>query len=242
MTHYTYLLFNLLVIIVPLLCSLMPPFRSFMRWKATIAAILPMAGIFLLWDAAVIGKHWWFHPSYITGITLARLPIEEILFFFSVPFACLFVWKVLNHFARGTRHPHNQPLPLWGVVVLSLCTEILFLCGKSYTGLVVVAWIALLILHRVLSYPLRSSSILTPFIFFVLVSTFIWNGFLTALPITIYDPSYQLGIHIWTLPIEDFVYGLVLIMGTVMLFEYQVQSKQLVRRPHIYATTLHSRH
>jgi hypothetical protein len=38
---------------------------------------IAVAAPFLMWDAAVTGRHWWFSP--------------EILFFIAAPFACLFI-------------------------------------------------------------------------------------------------------------------------------------------------------
>jgi lycopene cyclase domain-containing protein len=53
----------------------------------TLKSIIPIAALFLIWDAIAIGEHiWWYNPRYMTGLTLAAdIPIEEVLFFVVIP-------------------------------------------------------------------------------------------------------------------------------------------------------------
>jgi len=54
---------------------------------------------FLIWDYwATLRGHWEFNPKYNMGIYIANLPLEEVLFFFAVPFSCLFLWLVIKEF------------------------------------------------------------------------------------------------------------------------------------------------
>ncbi|MGB9591461.1 MAG: lycopene cyclase domain-containing protein, partial [Candidatus Kryptoniota bacterium] len=50
--------------------------------------------VFVVWDIlAVEAGVWSFNRSYIIGIRFAQLPLEEILFFISVPVASILVWE-----------------------------------------------------------------------------------------------------------------------------------------------------
>ena len=80
-----YLLFNLAVIAGPLCLSFYPPSFFLDRWPRALRGVATIALPFLVWDALVAGRHWDFNPRYVLGIRLAGLPIEEILFFFTVP-------------------------------------------------------------------------------------------------------------------------------------------------------------
>lgn len=52
---------------------------------------------FIIWDIiAVERNHWSFNPKYLTGITFFGLPLEEYLFFFLIPQACLLIWGILT--------------------------------------------------------------------------------------------------------------------------------------------------
>jgi len=46
------------------------------------------------------------------------------------------------------------------------------------------------------------------------------NGYLTWRPIVIYNPDQFLGIRLWTIPLEDFLYGFGLITITIVLWEF----------------------
>ena len=52
-----------------------------------LAALLPVAGVFLIWDGiAVAAGVWWYNPRYILGlIAPGDLPLEEVLFFVVIP-------------------------------------------------------------------------------------------------------------------------------------------------------------
>jgi len=47
----------------------------------------------------------------------------------------------------------------------------------------------------------------------------IFNGYLTARPVVLYDPAYQLNLRIFTIPVEDFVYGYSHVFLTTIIYE-----------------------
>ena len=51
------------------------------------------------------------------------------------------------------------------------------------------------------------------------------NGYLTWRPIVLYNPDQFLGIRLWTIPLEDFLFGFGLITVTLVLWEYFVQKR-----------------
>lgn len=61
-------------------------------------AVLPVAAVFVVWDAVAIAAHiWTYNPRYITGIRLpAGIPIEELLFFIVIPLCGLFTYNAVD--------------------------------------------------------------------------------------------------------------------------------------------------
>jgi lycopene cyclase domain-containing protein len=55
-------------------------------------------------------------------------------------------------------------------------------------------------------------------VMFVLI--FIVNGYLTWRPIVIYGEGFYLGIRLFTIPAEDFLFGFSLITSNIILWEY----------------------
>jgi len=50
-------------------------------------SVLPVAAVFLVWDAiAIAARVWTYNPRYVTGARLPfHIPVEELLFFLVVP-------------------------------------------------------------------------------------------------------------------------------------------------------------
>ncbi len=93
---YEYLIFNIIVLSGPLFFGSLKQFYFLDKLKNALLSILISAIPFLLWDAAVTDRHWFFADEYTLGFRIFGLPFEEILFFFTVPYACLFTWQMVK--------------------------------------------------------------------------------------------------------------------------------------------------
>jgi lycopene cyclase domain-containing protein len=66
--------------------------------RRLVRAVLPVALVFLVWDAVAIAAGvWTYNGSYLTGVRLPfRLPIEEALFFVVIPVCALLTYNAVN--------------------------------------------------------------------------------------------------------------------------------------------------
>ncbi|MFZ0835178.1 MAG: lycopene cyclase domain-containing protein [Mycobacterium sp.] len=64
----------------------------------TLRAVLPVAVVFVVWDAlAIAGGVWTYNPRYITGIHLGfGIPLEELLFFIVIPLCGLLTFNAVT--------------------------------------------------------------------------------------------------------------------------------------------------
>jgi lycopene cyclase domain-containing protein len=64
------------------------------------------------------------------------------------------------------------------------------------------------------------------YLLLVLMFTLIFNGYLTWRPVVTYSVQYQLDFRIFTIPIEDFVYGTALIFMNTSIYQKIINKKE----------------
>ncbi|MDQ0381585.1 lycopene cyclase domain-containing protein [Amycolatopsis thermophila] len=86
MDHYQYLLVLAGCLAITLPLEFLGA-RVYRRPAALARAVLPVALVFLVWDAiAIAARVWWYDPGYLTGVRLPfAIPLEELLFFLVIP-------------------------------------------------------------------------------------------------------------------------------------------------------------
>jgi lycopene cyclase domain-containing protein len=218
-THYTYLLLDLLSVLFPFLLSFDKKVAFYKLWKYVFPAIIINGAFFVLWDIlfTAIGV-WGFNPTYITGIYLFNLPIEEVLFFVCAPYSCLFIYEVFNAYLKrdilGVCGKRISVL----ISVLSLMTCILYY-DKTYT--IVNAGICLaLVLFGTFIYKFRNLGRFYLTYFVALIPFLICDGLITGLPIVNYNDDENMTIRLFTIPLEDVFYCLSMLLGPVLLMHY----------------------
>ena len=215
--NFEYLIFNLVVISGPAFFGSLKCCYIWNHWKQILIAIALPAIPFLFWDALVTGAHWNFNPEYVSGIKIINLPIEEILFFITVPFACLFTWEMIIRRAKEKTLNLNW---LRMLVYFALPAGIYFFTiGKQYTGLT----LSFLFLANLVDQFLKTNLLFDRRFYFylllIVIFTLIFNGYLTWRPIVTYGVEYQLDFRTITIPVEDFFYGISLLWMNTSLYK-----------------------
>ncbi len=216
--NFEYLIFNAIVISGPAFFGSLKCCYIWNHWKQMLIAIVIPAIPFLLWDALVTGAHWHFNPKYVSGIKIINLPIEEILFFITVPFACLFTWEMIIRRAKEkVWNMHWLRLLLY----LALPAGIYFFSiGKQYTGLT----LSFIFLANLVDQFLKTNLLFDKRFYFylllIVIFTLIFNGYLTWRPVVTYGVDYQLDFRVITIPVEDFFYGISLLWMNTSLYKY----------------------
>lgn len=217
--NWTYLSIDSLVILFPFLFSFHPKFYFFREWKFYIFPNIFVAIIFVIWD--IIFTHhniWWFNDIYTLGVKFFNLPIEEVLFFISIPYACVFSYFVISQYVNW-----NIPVGLikisYFTILLVLFIIIIVYPYKYYT------LVTFLLLSFTLVYLIikKDWNFLKQFMLtysFVMPFFFLSNGTLTGglflkEPIVYYHSSHIIGIRVLNIPIEDFFYGMLLLLWNI---------------------------
>lgn len=228
MQQYTYLLINFFTVIVCFIFSFHYKIKFNRYFGAFLAASLIVGVVFVAWDAwfTKIGV-WWFNDQYLLGIRFAGLPLEELLFFICIPFACLFTYFCLDKFFKLDWKPLPEKVFVIVSIIIALCVALLFR-EKIYTFITFLSTACSLF---ILKFLLKARWIgKVSFVYLLLMPGFLMvNGILTGTglesPIVNYNPEEFMGIRILTIPVEDTVYGYELILWNIFLFQMFKKSK-----------------
>lgn len=221
MNHSLYLWLNLLTLAGPLARSFEPRVRFHTRWFALLPSVLTTGVVFIGWDVAFTSLGvWGFNSHYLVGAAALGLPVEEWLFFLTVPYACVFMYDCLNYF-----WPPN-PVAKWprvlaiGFGLLAFTLAVSFL-SQLYTAVtcglsaVCMAW-AWYKNPPFLGAFFRGFAV-------ALVPFFLVNGVLTGSvtlePIVWYNDQENMGVRLGTIPLEDAFYLLPLLWLVISQYE-----------------------
>jgi lycopene cyclase domain-containing protein len=208
------------------ICTLLFSFdkrvRYYQYFPALLLAILITGCLFIPWDILFTQKGiWGFNKEYILGIYIQDLPLEEWLFFITVPFSCAFIHVVLK-----TKVKFKIPLKYSGIVwnTLSILLLILGLLSTSqyYTSLTfILCSIGLTVVnlfHKefMRNYLLTYLFCLIPF----MIVNSILTGSFTDAPVVWYNEAHIFGFRIGTIPIEDTIYNRLLLLMICFFTDY----------------------
>lgn len=221
MEKYLYLTINVASIFVPFIASFYTKHPFYKHWKNYFKANFIVALVFILWDIyfTKIGV-WGFNERYLTGLKLVNIPIEEVLFFFCIPYSSVFVYFALNYLVKkNPLKKYQKTITLF--LAFSLMVFGIFFWDRLYTSVTFLLTSGYLWMNYFRKQNLSRIyfSYCVTLIFF-----FVVNGILTGScidePIVWYNNHENLGVRIGTIPVEDTFYGFLLIASIIQIFEF----------------------
>lgn len=222
MEKYLYLILNILSFIVPFAFSFYPKANFSKKWKYVLPGILITGIFFIVWDELFTRMGVWsFNPRYLSGIYILSLPIEEILFFFCIPYSCVFIYFALNYFVeKDYLFPHHEFIS--SALIITLLVVGVNQIAQLYTGVTFILT-ALFLAYQMLKLRPRYMGRFYFAFLFILIPFFLVNGILTGLftdePVVLYNDNENLGWRIGTIPVEDTFYGMLMILLSVTIAE-----------------------
>lgn len=182
--------------------------------------ILP-AIFYIGWDAWFTSLGVWsFNPDYITGIKILNLPVEEVLFFFVVPYCCMFIYECILCYFPSIKNSTLADTILKLLAAILLITGIIFYKQyyTAYTFILFAFFTALFYLFKKYFTGFKTAYFLISYLV-ILIPFLLVNGFLTAIPVVLYNDAENLGFRIYTIPFEDTFYGMLLFLMNVAIYE-----------------------
>ena len=218
---YTYLLIDFFTIIVPFIFSFHPRLKFHKTWRSFFPAVLITGLVFVLGD--VYFTHlgvWGFNPTYLIGITIGNMPIEEILFFLCIPFSCVFTYHCLNILLKLKLAEKTTSLITYFFIAMGFAGGFYFL-NQLYTTVTLFSLALLLIIAKFVLKVNWLDRFYLVYLILLLPFTIV-NGLLTGTmldaPVVWYNSNEIIGIRMLTIPVEDIFYGMNLILLNLLIY------------------------
>lgn len=200
-----YLLFDFGIFAVALLATL-TMYRDF--WRHPYQLLDSLVVVALPWILLDIGSHyrgWWeYNPQYTLGVRFFGLPLEEIIFFFVVPFASAVVWHVLGRHIKGWVRSKTAHVVL-GTLLAVLIALLAFFVEEERT--LVDAGVAILTVVALWDSSLPTMRQWWVWNVVVLGLLVVGNLALSSTQIVMYNPHLATGWQIGAMPLEDVIYN-----------------------------------
>ena len=218
---FTYILIDFFTILFPVLFTFHPRLQFNKVVKHFFPAATITAVFFIAWDIyfTKLGV-WGFNKQYTLGIYVVNLPLEEVLFFFCIPYACVFTYHCIGLFTSKKRLNAKPELFTKALIIGALVISIIYY-QKFYTTF---TFLMLSISLFTAAYILKANWLAKFYsIYAVLLIPFtVVNGLLTGTglknPVVWYNSKHIVGLRILTIPVEDVFYGMCLLLIVTMIY------------------------
>src|SRR5690554_2928481 len=218
-----YLWINLLCLAGPLFLSFDKKVHFYKYWKTLFPAILIVGSVFVAWDIYFIDVGvWGFHSDYPSKTLFFNLPFEKVIFFCTIPYAFVFIHETIKAY-----FPKLRPVRF----------------SYYFSFLFTIIAVVLAIVYREHHYTfiaLLSAGLINWIVYFgftprwypffilvflitqipLLIINGILAGALAEVPIIWYNETEIIGLHFFSVPVENIFYNFLLLFPIVIIHEY----------------------
>jgi lycopene cyclase domain-containing protein len=193
------------------------------KLKYILKGVLIVGFLFIVWDGlkTFVGV-WAFSTDYIINKFIGNLPIEEYLFFVTIPIACVFIHQcILSYNIFNANYNDNI---LVSVIVLILLIIGIYFWHLLYTSTVCLITSSVLCFHIVFGEASDRTKTYHAYLFsilpFIVINGILTGGF-TNSPIISYNEGEFLNLRFISIPIEDVIYLFPLLLGNISFYELE---------------------
>ncbi|MEQ8324354.1 MAG: lycopene cyclase domain-containing protein [Vicingaceae bacterium] len=225
-SKYLYFYLMLFTMAYPLAQSFEHRLTYYKNWTRLFMGIAAMMLLFIPWDIYFTHQGvWWFNDKYISGIKFLLLPLEEWLFFILVPFACIFIYEVLEYFFKKDVLK-SLARPAFLVMGIGLGIGSLIYSDRQYTFVTFALTAVALLIAFILNPSWKGRFLLMYLVCwlpFLLVNGALTGSF-TFEAVVNYNPSEIIGLRIFTIPVEDSIYNMLMLIMVTAIYKFKKKS------------------
>lgn len=220
---------------LPFIFSFHPKINFYKYWTAFFKSNIIVAIPFIIWDIIfTYNGVWGFNEKHIGDLYIFNLPVEEVLFFIIIPYCCVFTYFLFDKLSISSGKFTNNLTKIiaicmlvFGVIendhIYTVCTFIslgTMLGTLSFLKKDFMATFYLNYFFITFSFFLIVNGILTGGDFLNNLTDYKWNTSYPDHAPVWYNNEENLGIRVWTIPLEDFFYSMLLLLSNIWLFDY----------------------
>lgn len=223
MKSFYYLFVNLACVSIPFVASFYKAYPFYKNWKYFFKANLIVSFLFIIHDIyfTSIGV-WGFNQDYLINFfDIFNLPLEEVLFFICIPYACVFTYFVFSKYIPDNLFHVIFYKGFLNFLILFTLLSSIINYEYLYTSYTSVFLFLLLMFVKLKKIDIRKAILsyiaILPFFF---LSNGLLTGSFIEEPIVWYNHKENLDLRMFTIPVEDVFYGFLLIISNCLLFDY----------------------
>ncbi|AAT44119.1 lycopene cyclase domain-containing protein [Picrophilus oshimae] len=207
-THFYYFIILSFIFFPVLGISLTNEFKKVRNYRALLYAMLFTDPVYIVWDSLSVTYHvWTFNKKYITGIMVYNLPVEEILFFFVVPFSTFLIYESIDYIKNDSFISKTSRIKkIMFIIAILFILNAIYFYSYIYMLLASVFTAFIILLTLKIMPSLYRSSNYWLFIIIMYIPFIVFDHFLTSLPVFTYGVHAIINIRILSIPVEEFIY------------------------------------
>lgn len=217
-SNFAYLIINIIVFLAPLVGVLYKKVPGLKEFFINYLKTFSIVGVlFIIWDSLVTSRgDWSFSSIYTLGIKAGNIPVEEALFFFTIPFASLALYELINIVFKDKKLVLDRSVFAF-LVVTFLIISLIF-GSLIYTSNMLLFCAVLFLVPIYFKNTIFATKNFYTFMLIAFIPFIIVNWILTSLPIVTYNAAAITGIRIGTIPVEDFFYSLFMLSTYLVVY------------------------
>lgn len=221
MQHYLYLTLDLVMVTLLLIIGKGARINFYNKRKGLLSGIAVMMLLFIPLDIFFCQQAYWgFEKNFTIRYEILGLPIEELLFVAILPYSFMYVYEFVLH--RSKKNHLRKPASILSLAVGGVLLALgVMNFEKAYTALAFLLCSSVLIYHGLKKTAwigrFLMSYLLTLFPFFFVES--LRSGSLIPMPIVWYNNAENMAVRIGTVPVENFVYLLLMLLIVTQFYE-----------------------
>jgi lycopene cyclase domain-containing protein len=223
--QFSYLLLLALTFLISISLGFKYKTGFFSKLRYLIPAVLFSGAIFIIWDLRFDERAIWrFNSEFLIGSKILNLPIEEWLYFIAIPFLGVSIYEYVKQRFYDFEYPNT-------FLSISLALFILFGVIAYFSREKMYPFFTFFLSAIYLGYTIfrnRFKKHYSKFYlayFITLIPFLIISLVHTSLPVIEYNPVHYFGIHIHTIPVENFAALFLLLLMNITIYEYLTERR-----------------